>query len=71
MVCPFCLTKSTFKANKPDGALAPMYSCPDCGDQIPALYVREYRNYPPVVRVHGILLHTKDLLSLNREGPHR
>ena len=63
MVCPFCLTKSTFKANKPEGALAPVYFCPDCGEQIPALYVREYRNYPPVVinavgfRQHGKTLY--------------
>ncbi len=63
MVCPFCLTKATFKENTPEGAPAPVYSCHDCGEQVPALYVREYRQYPPVVinavgfRQHGKTLY--------------
>jgi hypothetical protein len=59
MLCPFCLAEIRFKAERTAGLLAPVYRCPQCREQVPALYVRGYRGYPPVVtsavgfRQHG------------------
>ncbi|MCP4399862.1 MAG: hypothetical protein GY801_21475 [bacterium] len=64
---PVLPDKTTFQQSKPDGAFATIYSCPDCGEQVPALYVREYRRYPPVVlnavgfRQHGKTLYFSSL----------
>ncbi len=49
MLCPFCLNDVTFKWEKSNDAPASFYSCPDCAEQVPALYVEDYKQYPPVV----------------------
>ena len=48
MLCPFCLADVSFKLAVVEGGSTPSYSCPnpDCKEQVPALYVREYRQYP-------------------------
>lgn len=62
MLCPFCLAKVTFQRSKPKGSLVMIYTCPQCGEQIPALYVREYWRYPPVlVNAIGFRQHGKTL----------
>lgn len=59
MLCPFHLEDVSFKFEKVAGSAAPIYKCPDCGEQIPALYVQQYDDYPPVIvnaigfRQHG------------------
>lgn len=59
MLCPFCLHDVNFKWEQPKGAPAPVYLCPDCRERVPALYVKDYKQYPPVVvstigfRQHG------------------
>ncbi len=58
-LCPFCLSDARFKPHKVAGRLAPVYLCPECREQVPALYVQGYRAYPAVVtsavgfRQHG------------------
>lgn len=81
MLCPFCLKKATFKRSNPEGAFATIYSCPHCGEHMPALYVREYWQYPPVIvnavgfRQHGKTLYFASLfyilkkLSLAQQWP--
>ena len=59
MLCPFCLAEVKFKRQKPTGQPAAIYLCPNCNEQIPALYAQDYRRYPPAVvsaigfRQHG------------------
>ena len=43
-LCPFCLEKVNFKQKQPGG-----YPCPNCGQIVPAMYVDDYKLYPPVV----------------------
>ncbi|MBM3239027.1 hypothetical protein FJZ31_22265 [Candidatus Poribacteria bacterium] len=47
MLCPFCLSEVKFKSESVDGKS--VYICPNCTQQVPALYVQEYPSYPPVV----------------------
>lgn len=42
MLCPFCLIDVRF-------AQGPPPSCPECGEPVPTLYVRDYESCPPVV----------------------
>ncbi|MCC6444475.1 MAG: hypothetical protein IT210_13600 [Armatimonadetes bacterium] len=57
MLCPFCLDDVTFR--QVEAAGVPIYVCPRCKEQTPALYSKGYRRYPPVVvsavgfRQHG------------------
>ncbi|MBN1485755.1 MAG: GTPase domain-containing protein [Chloroflexia bacterium] len=57
MLCPFCLAEDRFKRERTRTSLS--YSCPNCNEPLPALYVQQYRQYPPVVisavgfRQHG------------------
>lgn len=59
MLCPFCLGEVRFRRSRSWGRTAPAYLCPECNEQVPALYVQDYRSYPPVVvsavgfRQHG------------------
>src|SRR5687767_9933367 len=59
MLCPFCLNDVTFRLEQAAGLPTPVYICPKCEEQVPALYVRDYDRYPPVVasaigsRLHG------------------
>jgi len=59
MLCPFCLADTKFKPERIPDRLAPVYLCAQCREQAPALYVQDYRRYPPVVtsavgfRQHG------------------
>jgi hypothetical protein len=59
MLCPFCLADVRFRPGPAPGRLAPIYLCPACREQAPALYVQGYRHAPPVVtsavgfRQHG------------------
>jgi len=58
-LCPFCLAQVRLKPEKIPGQLAPVYLCRECREQVPALYVQDYRGYPPIVtsavgfRQHG------------------
>ena len=81
MLCPFCLTPVSFKQAKPAGLPAFIYLCPNCNEQVPALYAQDYRRYPPVVtsavgfRQHGktvyfaALFYTLKKLTLARDWP--
>jgi hypothetical protein len=81
MLCPFCLADVKFKSKKLAGNPASIYLCPECNEQAPALYVQDYRQYPPVVvsatgfRQHGktvyfaALFYTLKKLSLARDWP--
>jgi hypothetical protein len=63
------------------GNSAPIYLCPTCNEQVPALYSQDYRQYPPVVvsavgfRQHGktvyfaSLFYTLKKLALARDWP--
>ena len=59
MLCPFCLTVGSIEQAKPEHGSGAGYRCKHCAEQIPALYVQGYRQYPPVVvsavgfRAHG------------------
>jgi len=75
MLCPFCLHDVTFKREKPKDASASVYLCPDCREQVPALYVEGYNQYPPVVvstigfRQHGKTIYLSALFyALRRLG---
>lgn len=81
MLCPFCLADTKFKKQKLANSLASAYVCPDCNEQVPALYAQDYRKYPPVVtsaigfRQHGktvyfaSLFYTLKTLTLARDWP--
>jgi hypothetical protein len=81
MLCPFCLDDVKFKLEKQGHSLAAMYVCPNCNEQVPALYAQDYRKYPPVVisaigfRQHGktvyfaSLFYTLKKLTLARDWP--
>lgn len=81
MLCPFCLADVRFNRQKVPGTLNTAYVCPSCNEQAPALYVHDYRKYPPVVtsavgfRQHGktvyfaSLFYTLKRLSLARDWP--
>ena len=81
MLCPFCLAEVKFKQEKLPGSLASAYLCPDCNEQVPALYAQDYRKYAPVVisaigfRQHGktvyfaSLFYTLKKLTLARDWP--
>ena len=49
MLCPFCLAEVKFKLEPVDGRPVPVHLCPECGEMTPAMYVRDYRKYAPVV----------------------
>lgn len=79
MLCPFCLADVKFKREKLPNSLAMAYLCPECNEQVPALYAQDYRQYPPVVtsaigfRQHGktvyfaSLFYTLKKLTLARD----
>ncbi len=79
MLCPFCLADVKFKKQKLANSLALAYICPDCNEQVPALYAQDYPKYPPVVtsavgfRQHGktvyfaSLFYTLKKLTLARD----
>ena len=79
MLCPFCLADVKFQQKKLSGNLSSIYLCPDCNEQVPALYAQDYRQYPPVVisaigfRQHGktvyfaSLFYTLKKLTLARD----
>lgn len=81
MLCPFCLADVKFKLEKAAGNLAFIYLCPNCNEQVPALYSQDYRKYRPVVvsaigfRQHGktvyfaSLFYTLKKLTLARDWP--
>ena len=79
MLCPFCLDDVKFTQEKLERQLASVYLCPTCGEQVPALYTQDYKQYPPVVvsavgfRQHGktvyfaTLFYTLKKLTLARD----
>lgn len=81
MLCPFCLADVKFKQAKSARNPAIVYLCPDCNEQAPALYIQDYRKYPPVIisatgfRQHGktvyfaALFYTLKRLTLARDWP--
>lgn len=81
MLCPFCLADVKFKREKVAGQPASIYLCPQCNEQVPALYAQDYRQYPPTVisatgfRQHGktvyfaSLFYTLKKLTLARDWP--
>ncbi len=81
MLCPFCLSDVRFRRESLAGSLSIAYLCPDCNEQVPALYAQDYRKYPPVVvsavgfRQHGktvyfaSLFYTLKKLTLARDWP--
>lgn len=81
MLCPFCLDDVKFKLEKQGNSRTAMYVCPNCNEQVPALYAQDYRKYPPVVisaigfRQHGktvyfaSLFYTLKKLTLARDWP--
>ncbi len=81
MLCPFCLADVRFKREKLTSHPASIYLCPNCREQIPALYAQDHRRYPPVVisatgfRQHGktvyfaALFYTLKKLTLARDWP--
>ncbi len=78
-LCPFCLADAKFKKEKLPNSLASAYLCPECNEQVPALYAQDHRKYPPVVisaigfRQHGktvyfaSLFYTLKKLTLARD----
>ena len=78
-LCPFCLADAKFKKEKLPSSLASAYLCPECNEQVPALYAQDHRKYPPVVisaigfRQHGktvyfaSLFYTLKKLTLARD----
>jgi hypothetical protein len=62
MLCPFCLEDVRPQHVRAEGPFAYSYACPKCREAIPALHVRDYRRYPPVVvSVVGFQRHGKTL----------
>lgn len=59
MLCPFCLAAVTFSQERPRNSPVPVQRCPQCKEQVPALYANDYQKFPPVVtsaigfRQHG------------------
>lgn len=47
MLCPFCLAEVPFKQDSKSNQVH--YSCPECREMMPAAYVTEYKQCPPVV----------------------
>jgi hypothetical protein len=68
MLCPYCLANVQF-------ALQEGYSCPDCNEQVPAMYVRGYDRYPPLIasaiglRGHGKTIYFASLFYTLYESP--
>jgi hypothetical protein len=68
MLCPFCLADVQF-------TLEEGYFCPDCNEQVPAMYVRGYDRYPPLVvsavglRGHGKTVYFASLFYILKESP--
>ena len=68
MLCPFCLKDVLF-------TLEEGYFCPDCSEQVPAMYVRGYEKYPPLVvsavglRGHGKTVYFASLFYVLKESP--
>jgi hypothetical protein len=81
MLCPFCLADVRFRKKKLPHTPASIFLCPECNEQVPALYAQDYRKYPPVVisatgfRQHGktvyfaALFYTLKKLTLARDWP--
>ena len=81
MLCSFCLADVRFKQEKVGGHQSSIHLCPNCNEQVPALYSQDYRKYPPVVisavgfRQHGktvyfaSLFYTLKKLTLARDWP--
>jgi hypothetical protein len=67
MLCPFCLKDVLF-------TLEEGYFCPDCSEQVPAMYVRGYEKYPPLVvsavglRGHGKTVYFASLFYVLKES---
>lgn len=59
MLCPFCLGRVRVKKEQVAGTRWFAHLCPDCHENLPALYTLGYHQYPPVVlstvgfRQHG------------------
>jgi hypothetical protein len=68
MLCPFCLADVQF-------TLEEGYFCPGCNEQVPAMYVRGYDRYPPLVvsavglRGHGKTVYFASLFYVLKESP--
>jgi hypothetical protein len=68
MLCPFCLADVQF-------ILEEGYFCPDCNEQAPAMYIRGYDKYPPLVvsavglRGHGKTVYFASLFYILKESP--
>jgi hypothetical protein len=68
MLCPFCLADVKFR-------LEGGYLCPDCDEQVPAMYVRGYEEYPPKIvsavglRGHGKTVYFASLFYVLKESP--
>ncbi|OPZ85640.1 MAG: hypothetical protein BWY76_01330 [bacterium ADurb.Bin429] len=68
MLCPMCLAEVTFKQETVRGTS--VFLCPGCNQPVPALYIKEYRQYPPVVmsavgfRQHGKTVYFASLFHL-------
>ena len=68
MLCPFCLDDVQFILEKG-------YFCPECNEQVPPMYVRGYKEFPPLVvsavglRGHGKTVYFASLFYLLKESP--
>jgi hypothetical protein len=68
MLCPYCLADVQFILEKG-------YFCPECSEQVPPMYVRGYKEYPPLVvsavglRGHGKTVYFASLFYLLKESP--
>jgi len=81
MLCPFCLAEVKFRQQRLTRQPASIHVCPNCNEQVPALYAQDYRHFPPAVvsaigfRQHGktvyfaSLFYTLKKLSLARDWP--
>lgn len=77
MLCPFCLADVAFTLERPKNRPAPLYLCsnPECKQEIPSLYVRDYSSFPPVVmsavgfRGHGKTVYFAALFHVFKRSP--
>ena len=70
MLCPFCLSQQTFKAQPRKGSTELQYLCNACHQLVPPAYVKDYQHFPPVVvsaigfRAHGKTVYLASLFEM-------
>lgn len=75
-LCPYCLYRKNkrFEESRSEKG-HPIYSCKNCGHEIPALYVHGYRRFPPVIvslvgfTTHGKTVYIGSLFQALQELP--